>query len=110
MNVTRVVTLPILTSCLLTVCRLSVWFVSIYPQPCSVDSSSCPLSLLLLVLSVLLCLVCVCWSGIGFTTLASPFPDCNLYYILDGQHKFLAAELLGEERERAGVAQAALPE
>ena len=64
----------------------------------------------MLVLSVLLCLVCVSWSGIGFTTLASPFPDLNLYYILDGQHKFRAAELLREERERAGVAGADLPD
>ena len=47
---------------------------------------------------------------IGITTLASPIPDCNLYHILNGQHKFRAAEILRAEQEHAGVAQADLPD
>ena len=45
---------------------------------------------------------------IGFTTLASSLPGCNLYYVQSGLQMIRAAEHLTEEPERAGVAQADL--
>ena len=40
----------------------------------------------------------------------SPLPCSRTYYILDGQHKFRAAEILREERECAGVPRADMPD
>ena len=69
-----------------------------------------------LVLSFFLCLLdyalpCLCeWPRDWVHNFRSALPGFRTYYILDGQHKFRAVEILKEERECARAPQVDMPD